>query len=77
VKDTINAVRARLRMFDGSSHLSIDPRCQQLILDLRSAVVTENLDQHHALAWLRYFVQRQYPIQSPIITIAGHISFSV
>lgn len=77
VKDTINAVRSRLRTVNGSSYLSIDPRCNQLIDDLRNAVLKENLDTHHALAWLRYFMERQYPVQPPRLNSSGQISFSV
>jgi hypothetical protein len=63
VKDSINALRARLKTADGSIGLIVDPRCERLIHDLRSALWPGNLDAHHALAWLRYFVAAEYPIK--------------
>jgi hypothetical protein len=76
IKDTINAVRAILRSADGASRLSIDPRCGRLIEDLRNAVWPGNLDGQHALAWFRYFIEREYYIQLPGPASFGKIGFS-
>jgi hypothetical protein len=77
VKDTINAVRAILRPSRDESGLTIDPRCRRLIDDLRSATWPEgNLDGQHALAWFRYFVEREYPILGPIPESTGGVGFS-
>lgn len=62
VKDTLNAVAGRLRGADGSSLLAIDPRCTRLIEDLKSAPWPGDLEPYHAVAWLRYFVEREYPV---------------
>jgi hypothetical protein len=75
VKDSINAVRAKLKAADGAVRLSIDPCCGRLIEDLRSAVWPGHLDAQHALAWLRYFIACEYPIR-PEAPPAGQISFS-
>jgi hypothetical protein len=76
IKDTINAVRAILRPADGASRLSIDPCCVRLIEDLRSAVWPGNTDAQHALAWFRYFIEREYSIQPPVAASDGKIGFS-
>jgi len=56
--------------------LSIDPRCRRLVDDLRNAVWPGNLDAQHALAWFRYFVEREYYIQLPRLASFGKIGFS-
>jgi len=76
IKDTINAVRAILRSAAGGSRLVIDPHCVRLIEDLRSAVWPGNLDNQHALAWFRYFVEREYPVEPPRVLSSGEIRFS-
>jgi hypothetical protein len=76
IKDTINAVRALLRSADGMNRLSIDPACVRLIEDLRSTVWPGNIDAQHALAWFRYFVEREYPIQPLVVAPDGKIGFS-
>lgn len=76
IKDTINAVRAILRPEEGSNRLSIDPKCQRLIEDLRSAVWPGNIDSQHALAWFRYFVEREYAVQPLVATASGEVGFS-
>jgi hypothetical protein len=76
IKDTINAIRAILHTESGgAARLSIDPRCIRLIEDLRGAVWPGDIDAQHALAWFRYFIEREYPIQPPQ-TRGGEISFS-
>jgi hypothetical protein len=76
IKDSINALRARLRSADGSIGLRIDPRCRRLIQDLATAIWPGNLDGHHALAWLRYFVAAAYPIVPEMPKNRGNIGFS-
>jgi hypothetical protein len=76
IKDAINAVRALLQSADGSSRLVINPRCGRLIQDLRNAVWPGDLDSQHALAWLRYFAERQYPVQPPEISRSGQVGYS-
>jgi hypothetical protein len=76
IKDSINALRARLRSADGATSLAIDPRCEQLIDDLRTALWPGNLNGQHALAWLRYFVEFEYPVRPERPGAKGSISFS-
>jgi hypothetical protein len=76
VKDTINAVRAMLRAADGSIRLAIDPRCARLIQDLRSAVWPGSLEAQHALAWLRYFLDWEYPVSLSALPSGGKVGFS-
>jgi hypothetical protein len=76
VKDTINAVRAKLHAVDGTSGMVIDPRCRALIDDLRSALWPGDLDGHHALAWLRYFVAAVYPVRLERLLAPGSIGIS-
>lgn len=76
IKDSINALRARLRSAAGTASLFIDPRCEQLIDDLRTALWPGNLNGQHALAWLRYFVELEYPVRPERSASRGTISFS-
>jgi hypothetical protein len=76
VKDTINALRAKLKSADGSINLSIDTRCKRLAGDLRAALWPGNLDDQHALAWLRYFIAAEYPIRLETIESLGNVCFS-
>jgi len=69
-------LRARLRTASGSANLRIDPRCIRLIDDLRTAVWPSALDAQHALAWLRYFVDREYPVRRPRPTMRSGVGFS-
>lgn len=63
-KDTVNAVRAKLRSADGQAHLFIDPSCRLLIKNFGEALWPSDLEPWHALAWLRYFVEREYPVRT-------------
>lgn len=76
IKDTINAVRSILRSANDGRRLSIDPCCVRLIEDMRSAVWPGDIDGQHALAWFRYFVEREYPILGPGGSSGGKIGFS-
>jgi hypothetical protein len=64
IKDTINSVNARICDGNGKPGLFIDPSCKHLISDLRTAIWPDKnrMEQNHCLAWLRYFVQREYAV---------------
>lgn len=76
IKDSINAIRAKLHRVNDESRLVIDPRCHRLINDLRKALWPGDLDEHHALAWFRYFVHEQFPLQIEGTKVSGGIGFS-
>jgi hypothetical protein len=78
IKDTVNALRARIKSHDGLSRLVIAPKCHQLIKDLRTALWPDKNDlaREHALSWLRYFVATQYPIVLTRTEEPGSIAFS-
>jgi len=79
VKDTMNAVRAVIRSAGGGTRLSIDPKCIRLIRDLRQSPAGSNgmaQEPYHALAWLRYFVWWEYPIERPVRVGGAGIGFS-
>ena len=63
VKDTINAVNSRILTAAGERNLIINPACERLISDLRTAPVGGDLEPQHCIAWLRYFVHWEYPIR--------------
>lgn len=75
IKETINAINAKLKSADGTVSLAIHERCSQLIQDFRNALWPSPtlLHDEHSLAWLRYFMQREYPLKldrrGPIGTI--------
>lgn len=66
VKNTVNAVRTRIRDASGVSHLLIDPQCSGLISNLLKATwpCRENLEPYHHLSWFRYFCDYEY---SPVV----------
>jgi hypothetical protein len=72
IKDTINAIRAKLLSADGKTTLFVDPSCKRLIGDLESATWPSTLEECHALAALRYFVHTEYPIVTPVQIDTGH-----
>jgi len=81
IKDTLNAVSARLKSAEGQVKLYVDPRCKRLLEDLRSALwpSPHDLQDEHALAYLRYFVEAEFPIVpvrriSPSIGAVGFTS---
>jgi len=61
-KDTVNAVRAKLKNAKGDASLYINSSCRQLISDLQEAIWPDHMEAQHALAWLRYFCHREYPV---------------
>jgi hypothetical protein len=76
IKDTINAVAARLRDASGTAMLKIDPRCVRLIDDMQTALWPGDLSKQHALAWLRYFVAKEYPVLPERETSNGTVGFA-
>jgi hypothetical protein len=74
LKDTVNSVNAKILAADGTVNLRIDPKCKTIINDLRSALWPDKdeLRDWHCLAWLRYFIEYEFPIQSN----AGDPSYS-
>lgn len=62
VKDTINAVRARLKNAAGEVGIKINPQAIRLIGDLQEALWPDDLMKQHSLAWLRYFCSQEYSI---------------
>ena len=78
IKQTINAINAKLKAADGAARLTIAPKCRGLIDDLRSALWPSDKMMHdqHALAWLRYFVHREYPIKLDVKRDPGTIGFA-
>ncbi len=63
LRDTINSVGAKLKAADGSVNLYLNSRCKRLRSDLRTAIWPSDLREQHALAWLRYMVDREYPVR--------------
>jgi hypothetical protein len=78
IKETINAINAKLKSADGEISLTVDPGCNQLITDCRNALwpSPNMLHDEHSLAWLRYFVQREYPIKLERRKTRGTIGFA-
>lgn len=78
IKETINAINARLKSADGTVSLAVHPRCRQLIEDFRNALWPSPnlLHEEHCLAWLRYFVQREYPIRLTKKKFSATIGFA-
>jgi hypothetical protein len=76
VKDSVNAVRAKVSDAEGVTRIRIDPRCAQLIDDFRCALSDKPLESQHALAWLRYFVHYEFPVVPIGPKVAGGVGFS-
>jgi hypothetical protein len=78
IKETINAINAKLLSADGTVSLVVTPKCQQLIADFRNALWPSPtmLHDEHSLAWLRYFVHREYPIRLDRKKRMGTIGFA-
>jgi len=79
---TLNAVRAKLKSADGQNHISIDPSCKRLIDDLLYASWPGDLEENHALASFRYFVNREWPIRfeptkSPATTVGFGTGYKI
>jgi hypothetical protein len=78
IKETINAINAKLKSADETVSLHVDPKCRQLISDFRNALWPSPnlLHDEHSLAWLRYFVHREYPIRLERKECRGTIGFA-
>jgi hypothetical protein len=78
IKDTINAIGAKLKSADGRVSLAINPRCVRLIEDMHAALWPSgnDLQDQHCLAWLRYFTARQFAVLPMRDAATGGIGFS-
>lgn len=76
IKDTVNAVRARLKNAAGDVGMVIHSQATRLISDLQEALWPDDLMEQHSLAWLRYFLAQEYPVGYDIETSDGfrHVS---
>jgi len=63
IKDTLNALNAKLKNAAGEVGLHIHPDCVRIIDDIKFAPWPSDLEAQHALAWLRYFAEREYPVR--------------
>lgn len=72
IKDTVNAVRARLKNAAGDVGLVMHSQARQLIDDLQTALWPSDLEPQHSLAWLRYFLAEEYPIGIDIKPATSH-----
>jgi hypothetical protein len=66
IKDTVNAVNARILSAAGDVNLAVDPRCSTIVGNLRNALAGDDFEELHALAWLRYFAHWEYPVRSTL-----------
>jgi hypothetical protein len=62
IKDTVNAVNARLLSADGTVRMAIDPGCRGIIKDLRAALAGTDMEPQHHASWLRYFCHNEFPV---------------
>lgn len=78
IKDTINAVNAKLKSADGATALWVDKKCEGLASDLRSALWPSDMAEQHSLAALRYFLNWEYPVlpEKRSQILLGRIGFS-
>jgi hypothetical protein len=74
IKDTLNALRARLRNADGKSSLQINPACRRLIGELQDLPWPGDLSEGHCVAWLRYFCEWEYPVRFEVTREMGRMS---
>lgn len=77
IKDTINAVNAKLKSASGEVSLFVDPKCRVLIDNFRTALwpSPDDLEGEHCIAWLRYFVHREHRVL-PLRQPTGPIGFA-
>jgi hypothetical protein len=78
IKETINAINAKLQSADETVSFAVSPTSHQLIADFRNALWPSPTMMHeeHSLAWLRYFVHREYPIRLDRKQATGTIGFA-
>jgi hypothetical protein len=76
IKDTVNAVNAKLKSADGMIHVAIDPSCHGLITDLRSALAGTDMEPQHHVSWFRYFCNAEFPVNVNRPPASGGIGFA-
>lgn len=76
LKDTLNAVNARLLNAAGDANLFVADHCEQLVKDLRSTLWPSDMKDSHCSAWLRYFVNEEYGIGFEGLNLSGQVSYS-
>lgn len=64
IKDTLNSTRAKLSNAAGDVGLHVDTECRQLVDDFESLLWPSDLSDGHCVAWLRYFLQWEYPVRT-------------
>ena len=64
IKDTLNSVRAKLKNAAGEVKFAVHSDCRQLISDFGSLLWPSDLAEGHCMAWLRYFMEWEYPVKS-------------
>jgi hypothetical protein len=62
IKDTLNSVRAKLKNAAGEVSLYVNSSCRQLIEDFGNLLWPSDLSEGHCVAWLRYFIEWEFPI---------------
>lgn len=72
IKDTVNAVRARLKNAANEIGLVINSQARQLLDDFQTALWPDDLAEQHSLAWFRYFVAQEYPISTGAPSSSGN-----
>lgn len=74
VKDTLNALRARLRSGTGETGLIVHPSCRRLIREMGELLWPGDLSEGHCVAWLRYVLAWGFPVTGPGGEEAGRVS---
>ena len=74
IADGRNAVNAKLKTADGIVKMYIHPQCRRIINDLDSLLWPSDLSEGHACAWLRYFVEREYPVKRQLTVSDGLVA---
>lgn len=67
IKNTLNAVRGRVKSKSGLVRLHVHPRCRRLIEDCKTSPWPDKLTKFHALAALRYYCYELYGDSSGVI----------
>lgn len=62
LKDTKNALQARIKNAAGQMNLIVHPSCKNLVKEFGSLLWPSDLSDGHNVAWLRYFCHTEYPI---------------
>lgn len=77
IKDTVNAVRARICNAAGEINLIVHPSCKRLIRELQTLPWPGDLESGHFTAALRYFCEREYRVSAKREVEAGQFSVTV